>query len=105
MVEVTATIRNAMGIHCRPSAVIVRETRELPCDLELEAPQGRCDPRSIIALIALGLAAGTVVKLRVSGTEEAAVAGRVAELFERNFDFEPMPGSLSPLRGDADDCA
>lgn len=98
MFEVTATVRNAMGIHCRPSAVIAREARDCACDLEVIAPTGRCDPRSILDLIALGLAEGTPVTLRVSGHGEEAVAAKFVELFERHFDFEPDPDSISPLR-------
>ncbi len=98
MVKTSAIIRNSMGIHCRPSAVIVKETRDFRGELEVISPNGHCDPRSIMDLISLGLAEGTQVELRVRGAGEKAFARKLVELFERHFDFPPDPGSISPLR-------
>jgi phosphotransferase system HPr (HPr) family protein len=98
MVEVIATVRNTMGIHCRPSAIIVKATQDFDGDLEVVSPDGRCNPRSILELIAMGLSEGTTVMIRVSGPEEEKVAPRFVELFERHFDFPPDPNSISPLR-------
>lgn len=98
MVKTTAIIRNGMGIHCRPSAVIVKETRDFRGELEVIAPNGRCDPRSIMDLISLGLAEGTQIELRIHGRSEKKFAPKLVELFERHFDFPPDPASTSPLR-------
>ena len=89
MVEIRAVIKNAMGIHCRPSAIIVKEAREFSGSLEVVAPEGRCDPRSILDLISLCLTEGTTVTLRVSGRDETNFAQKLSELFERRFDFPP----------------
>ena len=98
MVEVTATVRNAMGIHCRPSAVIVKESRAFRGNLEVISAHRRCDPRSIMGLISMGLAQGESVTIRLSGRGEKSFAPRVVELFERRFDFSPDAHSVSPLR-------
>ena len=97
MVEVTATICNEMGIHCRPSAIIVKATRGYRGKIELAAPNGSCDPRSILDLISLGLTKDTRVTLRVSGRSEKKFALELVHLFERRFDFPPDPDSISPL--------
>lgn len=89
MVELTATVRNAHGIHCRPSAAIVKAVTGYPGEIEVTAESGRCDPRSIMGLIALGLAEGAAVTIRVDGPEEEATARRLAELFETHYDFPP----------------
>jgi phosphotransferase system HPr (HPr) family protein len=98
MVEVVATIRNAMGIHCRPSATIVREARIFEGDIEVIAPGGTCDPRSIMGLISLALTEGTIVTIRLSGSGSKEFAPKIVELFERHFDFTPNPDTPSPLR-------
>lgn len=98
MVEVTAVIRNTMGIHCRPSAVIVKESRAFRGEIDVVAPDGHCDPRSILDLISLGLAEGAPVTIRVCGPGEKKFAPKLAELFERHFDYPPDADSSSPLR-------
>jgi phosphotransferase system HPr (HPr) family protein len=87
MVERTAIIRNSHGIHCRPSALIVKEVADYDGALEVVAPSGSADLRSMIGLIGLGLAPNTEITLRVSGVDEAAMCDRLVELFECHFDF------------------
>jgi phosphotransferase system HPr (HPr) family protein len=89
MIELTATVRNAHGIHCRPSAAIVKAVTGYPGDIEVIAESGTCDPRSIMGLIALGLAEGAAITIRVSGPEEEAQCRRLVELFELHYDFPP----------------
>lgn len=98
MVETYAVIRNAMGIHCRPSAVIVRECRGFRGQAEISAEGRSCDPRSMVGLISMGLAEGTPVRIRVNGRGAKAFAEKLVELLERKFDFPLDPGSASPLR-------
>lgn len=87
MVERTAIVRNSAGIHCRPSACIVKATSSYPGQITVCAPSGECDPRSIMALIALGLDSGTEISIRVEGPDEEDQCARLVELFETHFDF------------------
>lgn len=89
MVEVWATIQNEAGIHCRPSAEIVKVARTFPGEISVSCGDLRCDPRSVLALMAMGLARGTRVKITVSGDGEEAFARKLVELFERRYDFPP----------------
>lgn len=89
MVELAATIRNAHGIHCRPSAAIVKALTGYTGDVQVSTDGGSCDPRSIMGLLALCLHEGTPVTVRVEGPEEEAVARRVVELLEMHYDFPP----------------
>ena len=87
MVEATATIRNSAGIHCRPSAAIVKAISDYPGQLSISAPGGTCDPRSIMGLLSLCLEPGTPVRITVDGPDETAIACKLVELLETNFDF------------------
>ena len=87
MVEATATIRNSAGIHCRPSAAIVKAMTGYPGTLSISAPGGTCDPRSIMGLLSLCLEPGTKVRIQVDGPEETATACKLVELLETHFDF------------------
>ncbi|OQW96521.1 MAG: hypothetical protein BWK77_04370 [Verrucomicrobia bacterium A1] len=89
MIERTATIQNSHGIHCRPSAVIIKASAAYPGEILVTAENGQCDLRSVMQLIALGLRQGSRVTIRVTGPDEEAFCGRLVELFETRFDFPP----------------
>ncbi|MCO5045851.1 MAG: HPr family phosphocarrier protein [Kiritimatiellae bacterium] len=87
VVEMPAIIRNHAGIHCRPSACIVKAVANYPGTITVVAPDGDCDPRSIMGLIALCLEAGTQISVRVEGPDEEDQCKRLVELFETEYDF------------------
>ncbi len=87
VVEQRAIIRNSAGIHCRPSACIVKAVASYPGQITILAPAGECDPRSIMALIGLGLDEGTEIVIRVEGPDEEEQCRRLVELFETHYDF------------------
>ena len=87
MVEATATIRNSAGIHCRPSAAIVKAVGDYPGRLEISTTNGTTDPRSIMGLLSLCLETGTRVRIVVDGPDETATALRLVELLETHFDY------------------
>ncbi len=101
MVERQATIRNAQGIHCRPSAEIIKVVESYGGQVTVGSPEGDCDPRSILALMALGLEQGTPITISVEGDNEEEMADALVELFERHFDFPPREaeaaGEFPPL--------
>lgn len=84
-----ATVRNAHGIHCRPSAVIVKESAKFASTLRISCASGEANPKSIIAVIALGLAEGDTVTITASGPDEKEACRRLAELIATHFDFPP----------------
>lgn len=90
MIELLATVRNEMGIHCRPSAVIVKECNGYAGHISVTAASGTADLRSLMDLFRLGLEQGDRVSIRVSGPDEARMCARLVEIFERNFDFPPL---------------
>jgi phosphocarrier protein len=88
MVTVQAIIRNEFGIHVRPSAVIAKEARDFAAEIQVSNPAGHtADPRAILSLISLGLIRGQTATIQVTGPDEAAVAARLVELLETEFDF------------------
>jgi phosphocarrier protein HPr len=101
MAERTAVIRNGAGIHCRPSAVIVKAIRGYAGSVLVHGASGDCDPRSIMALLGLGLQHGDRVTVSVSGPDEDEVCKMLADLFETAFDFPPRPeGTQAPIPAD-----
>ena len=89
MVEFKAVVQNEAGIHCRPSALLVKEGCAYPGEIMVTAESGTCTLKSALELIMLGLEKGATVKVQVTGPDEEAFARRLAELFETHFDFPP----------------
>lgn len=86
----TAIIANAQGIHCRPSAVIVKEFMGYPGRISLKNRNGVCDVSSVMQLLSMELHQGSHVSVEVEGENEAAVADRLVELLQTHFDFPPL---------------
>ncbi len=85
-----AIIANSQGIHCRPSAVIVKEFMGYAGTIRITNGSGSCDVSSVMQLLSLELHQGCKVKIEVMGADEAAVADRLVELFQTHFDFPPL---------------
>ena len=85
-----AIIANSQGIHCRPSAVIVKEFMGYAGTIRITNGSGSCDVSSVMQLLSLELHQGCKVKIDVMGADEAAVADRLVELFQTHFDFPPL---------------
>lgn len=88
MASKTVNVVNEAGIHCRPSSVILMAAQEFPgCKFKMKAKNGESDLRSMISLIALGIAQGEQVTIEAAGTDEEKACERIASLFAYNFDF------------------
>ena len=89
MIERSATVRNEMGIHCRPSAVILEAVKDYEGVILVTSESGDANLKSVLELISLGLFRGADVTIRVEGPDEEAMCSRLVELFETHFDFPP----------------
>jgi len=87
MFEATAVVKNEAGIHCRPSAILVKEGMDYPGEILVSAPSGTCTLTSALELIMLGLEQNTEVAIQVTGPNEEAFGKKLAGLFETHFDF------------------
>ena len=87
MIEVKATIQNEAGIHCRPTAEIVKVVAEYDGIVTVIAKSGSCELGSALELLMLGLEQGAEITIQVDGPDEEAAAEQFKKLFEMNFDF------------------
>ncbi|MGA1193214.1 MAG: HPr family phosphocarrier protein [Kiritimatiellia bacterium] len=89
MIKIKATVQNDAGIHCRPTAVIIKTIGDYAGTIDVSCESGSANPRSMLGLMSLGLAKGTVVEITVDGPDEQAWSVKMKELFEFHFDFPP----------------
>ena len=86
MIERELTVSNRLGLHARATAKLVQLLSGYDCNATLLAKGREVNAKSIMGVMLLAAGQGTVVKLRVEGPDEEAVADAVAGLFERRFD-------------------
>jgi phosphocarrier protein len=89
MFETKAIICNEAGIHCRPSAILVKEGMAYDGEILITAESGTCTLTSALECIMLGLEKGVEVSIQVTGPNEQAFGKKLVKLFETLFDFPP----------------
>ena len=88
-VEKSCTVRNKMGLHARPAAMIVQTANKFPCDVTLEKDGTPVNGKSIMGVLMLAAAQGTSVTVRTSGEQAQECADAIAAIFEKGFN-EPL---------------
>ena len=90
MIEAKAVVQNEAGIHCRPSAILVKEGCAYSGEILVTSKSGSCTLTSALQCIMLGLEQGAEVTIQVTGPDEEAFCKKLVDLFEYHFDFPPQ---------------
>ncbi len=85
MQEVTFTLRNKVGLHARPAAVLVQRAKNFKSRISLSKDARTVDAKSILNVLTLGAERGAVVTLRADGEDEALAVNDLSQLIESNF--------------------
>jgi len=85
MVEKTVTVINRMGLHARPSALIVQETKNFKCNIFLQRGKNRINAKSILGVITMGAPYGAKITIIADGEGEQEAVDIIAALFESGF--------------------
>jgi phosphocarrier protein len=84
-VEKACIVRNKMGLHARPAALIVQTANKFPCDVTLEKDGQPVNGKSIMGVLMLAAAMGTTVMVRTEGDQAQQCADAIADLFDKGF--------------------
>lgn len=88
MIEQDLTIINTLGLHARAAAKVVSVASRYACTIQVRHGERMIDAKSIMGLLMLGAAKGTVLRVRVDGEDEEPAMDELADLFARRFDEE-----------------
>ena len=88
MTSQTVVIQNRAGIHARPAAMLVHETKNFKSNIYFEKDNDRINAKSIMGIITLGAAFGTNIKIIADGEDEKAAVAALVHLFESKFEEE-----------------
>jgi phosphocarrier protein len=88
MTERIVVVQNRAGIHARPAAILVQETKNFSSNIYFERGKDRINAKSIMGVITLGAAYGTEIKIIAEGEDEKKAVEVLARLFEAKFQEE-----------------
>ena len=83
--EAEFTIINALGLHARAAAQLVKAANKYPCDVELECEGQPVNGKSIMGVLMLAAAQGMQVKVKCSGEKARACLDEIAALIANKF--------------------
>jgi phosphocarrier protein len=84
-VEKLCTVRNKMGLHARPAAMIVATANKFPCDVTLEKDGQPVNGKSIMGVLMLAAAMGSSILVRAEGEQAQACVDAIDAIFEKGF--------------------
>lgn len=83
--SVELTLRNDVGLHARPAAVLVRSIAGLDAQVTVRLGEETADANSVLALMALGARQGDRIEVRAKGAQAEEALSKVKDLVDQNF--------------------
>lgn len=78
-------ITNKLGLHARASSKLVQLANKFKSEIFIERNGRKANVKSIMSLMMLAAAKGTLINLSCSGEDEAAALHQITELFATKF--------------------
>ena len=85
MAEGEYEISNALGLHARAAAQLVKVANRHKCEVQVECESQMVNGKSIIGVLMLAAAQGMRVKIRCQGDDAAECLTELADLIARKF--------------------
>ena len=82
----TVTVRNPQGLHARPADILVRKASLYQSIILIGRDGELVDCKSILSLLTLGAAQGTVLSVSADGEDAEEALESITQLFETGFD-------------------
>ena len=86
MIEHKITIINKLGLHARAAAKFVSCATSFSSDIQVGQEACLVDGKSIMSIMMLAAAKGSVLQLRLDGDDEREALAALVELIENRFD-------------------
>ncbi len=80
------TVKNSHGLHARTAALLVKAANRFESEISLERDGNPVNAKSIMGVLMLAAAQGTVLRLSAEGPDAEAAVAALSALFERGFD-------------------
>ncbi len=81
-------IKNKLGIHARPAAMLVETARRYKSEIRLVKDEIEIDAKDILSVMMLGADKGSSIEVKVQGNDETEALESIYSLIEKGFDEE-----------------
>lgn len=81
----TYTIKDALGIHARPAALLVKKASEFESNIILNCEEKSVNLKKIIAVMAMEIRHNQTVTVVCDGPDQEKAASELKKLFETNL--------------------
>jgi len=88
MTEKNVTVINSLGIHARPASSIVQTAVKFQSSVQIIKDGAAADAKSIMSVMMLAAAQGSVLTVKATGEDEAEAVDAVIALFNKKFNEE-----------------
>ena len=78
-------VQNQVGLHARPATFFIQKANEFKSSIWVEKEERRVNAKSLLGVLSLGIAKGTVITLIADGVDEQEAVAALNELIENNF--------------------
>jgi PTS hybrid protein len=83
--EIELELRNEVGLHARPAAVLVRSLSEFDAEVTVRLGDQEADGHSVLGLMSLGARQGDRIRVQARGPQASAALEKAKELVDGNF--------------------
>ena len=88
MLEKELIIKNKLGMHARPSSILVQAASKFESAITIKKEDKEINAKSILDIMMLAAEFGTKIKLIVNGSDEKEALEEITNLFENKFNEE-----------------
>ena len=85
MIEKDVEISNPTGLHARPAALFVQTAGKFTSHIWISKGEKKVNAKSIMGLMSLAVASGTVITLGAEGEDEQLAMKELIDLIESSF--------------------
>lgn len=78
-------LKNEAGLHARPASVLVKMATGFSCDVNLINNGEKCNAKSIMSVLSLGIKSGEKLFIETDGDDEKEALDALLELANNNF--------------------
>jgi phosphocarrier protein len=85
MQDKTLTVKNKLGLHARPAALLVQTASRFKSKIKIIKDDQEVDGKSIMGLMTLAACSGSPLRILVDGVDENDALTALEQLFESRF--------------------
>ena len=86
MAEREATVKNRLGIHARPSALLVQAAAKYISEITLIKDGLEVNGKSIMGVMMLAAETDAIIRVRAAGPDEEEALDEIVRMIEGEFD-------------------